>query len=242
MKSLAATYQDPSGNRCEALIIEHIDYVGRILSTMAFKARNEEQRENLHAAGLLGLVQAANKFQSNKGVPFTTFAYPRIRGAILDELRKMSLIPQQTLKLVSTLKEAYTQLKPPVTPEKLSQYTGLSPLQIEEGLEAIRFLSPESWSDFSTIVYRPTHSDNVTPLDEAERAEMKEILADSMLELPERERLVITLYYYESLNLAEIGAVLDLSESRISRILASARFRLKELVRCKTDVQTIGET
>ena len=216
--------------------MDHIDYVGRILSTLTFKARNEEQRENLHAAGLLGLVQAANKFQPEKGVPFSTFAYTRIRGAILDELRKMALIPQQSLKLVQQIKEAHLSLKPPVTPEKLAEFTGLPLSKIEEGLEALRFLTPESWSDFSAVMYRQREDSSDSPMDEAERAEMKEILAESLLELPERERLVITLYYYEGLNLAEIGAVLELSESRISRVLASARYRLKELVRSRIEL------
>ena len=106
--------------------------------------------------------------------------------------------------------------------------------QVTSCLEAMRFIKPDDWNDLSDVVHGSWRSEQGTPDQAAETEELKRLIAESIEELPERECLVLTLYYHEELKLAEIGRVLDLSESRVSRILADARFRLQENVRCKT--------
>lgn len=218
----------------ERLILDNIDYVGRILSTMTIAVQTADERENLHSAGVVGLVEAANKFDPSLKTPFRTFAFRRIQGSIIDELRKLSPVSQLVLQQIGRLKKAYEKLLPPVTPEQLAEATGLELSQVVVCLEAMRFLKPDEWNDFSSIPHQSWATNESGSPDEIEREEMKKQLADAIKELPERERLVLTLYYSEELKLKEIGEVIEISESRVSRVLAAAKFRLKELVRAKS--------
>ncbi|MFN3191390.1 MAG: sigma-70 family RNA polymerase sigma factor [Aureliella sp.] len=231
--STLRTYGRPKQIRRDRLITDNLDYVARILSTMTFKIENADERENLNSAGVLGLVEAANSFDPTQGTTFKTYAYPRIRGAIVDELRKLSPVSQALMKQIGIVKKAYETLQPPVSPELLADSTGLTVEQIVECLEAMRFIKPDDWNDLSDIVHGSWRSEPSSPEYHTEREEMRMILADGIEQLPEKERIVLTLYFTDELNLAEIGKVLDLSESRVSRILASAKFRLQESVRCK---------
>ena len=231
MNSPTKTYQRTAKrNQCDHLILENIDYVGRILSTMTIAVHTEDERENLHAAGVLGLVEAANKFDPTHNVAFRTFAFRRIQGAIIDELRKIAPVSQQVLQQIGVLKKAHEVLEPPVTPEALAGETGMSLEVVTATLEAMRFLKPEDWNDFTSIAHGSWKSSSDEPSAQIEGQEMANILAESIAQLPERERLVMTLYFSEELNLKEIGAVLEISESRVSRVLAAAKFRLKEIV------------
>ncbi len=232
--ALATTYRHHAQQSRDHLILDNVDFVARILSTMAFIANNDEARENLHSAGVLGLVEAANNYDPEQGVPFRTFAYPRIRGAIVDELRKQCPVSQQVLGHIGLVKKAFEALEPPVTPEVLAEQSGLTLDQVVTCLEAMRFIKPDDWNDLSDVVHGSWRSAADSPDQNVEMEELKRLIAKSIENLPERECLVLTLYYCEELNLAEIGCVLDLSESRVSRILASARFRLQEIIRCKT--------
>ena len=219
----------------ERLILDNIDYVGRILSTMTIAVQNADERENLHSAGVVGLVEAANKFDPSQKIPFRTFAFRRIQGSIIDELRKLSPVSQGVLKQIGMLKKVYEKLPAPVNPEQLAEASGLELTQVVKCLEAMRFLKPDEWNDFSSVPHQSWLSNERDSIDAAEKEEMKVLLSEAIKELPERERLVLTLYYSEELKLKEIGAVIEISESRVSRILASAKFRLKELVRAKSN-------
>jgi RNA polymerase sigma factor for flagellar operon FliA len=233
MNAPLSTYQRTARQSRDQLILDNVDYVARILSTLAFKASSEDARDNLHSAGVLGLVEAANCFDPTHGVAFRTFAYRRIYGAIVDELRKQSPVSQAVLKQVGLVKKAYERLEPPVTPERLARETDLTLDQVVTCLEAMRFIKPDDWNDLNDIAHGSWRSSVESPEYLIESNELKESVAKAIEDLPERERLVITLYYTEELNLAEIGSVLDLSDSRVSRVLASARFRLQEAMRCQ---------
>ena len=133
------------------------------------------------------------------------------------------------------MKKQYQALEPPVTPEILATKTGLTLNQVENCLEAMRFLKPMDWSDFNSTIHSSWKRTGTSPEYQLERMEMKEILADGIESLPKKERLTLTMYYSEDLTLSEIGEVLGLSESRISRLLSSAKFRLKEFVKKQTN-------
>ncbi|QEF98526.1 RNA polymerase sigma-D factor [Stieleria maiorica] len=234
--TLETTYKASPSTQSDRdrLVLDNIDYVGRILSTMTFFSKNDDHRENLHSAGILGLVQAAASFDPDQGVAFRTFAYPRIRGAIVDELRKQSPVSPRMMRHVGTIKRLCETLEPPITPEQLAQRSSLSIEVVLECLEAMRFIKPDDWNDLSDVVHKTWRTSIDSPEDLAEKEEIGELLAELIEQLPEKERLVMTLYYAEELNLAEIGAAMGLSESRTSRLLAAARFRLKEAIRWKT--------
>jgi RNA polymerase sigma factor for flagellar operon FliA len=184
------------------------------------------------SAGVVGLIQAVESYDPDRGHAFSTFAVLRIRGAILDELRRNCPLPQQILQRVARIRQACELLPPPVTPEALAAHTGLSTTEVEESLEAMRLTHFETWDESVAAVSRPAAGSD-QPDCKVQLSETKQVLAECIAELPEKERLVITLYYLEDLRLKEIGKVLKLSESRISRILAKAEFRLKQSVRAR---------
>ena len=231
---LTNAYDRNAGKSRDQLILDNVEYVARILSTLSVSVSNDEGRENLHSAGIVGLVEAANSYDPNRGVAFRTHAYPRIRGAIVDELRKQSPVSQTVLQHIGVVRKAYELMEPPVTPEALAAESGLTLEQVVSCLEAMRFIKPDNWNDLSDVVHESWRTNPDSPGHELEMKEMQRLVAESIESLPEKERLVLTLYYSEELNLSEIGAVLELSESWVSRMLASARFRLQEILRCTT--------
>lgn len=216
----------------DRLVVEHLQYVRHVLGRIAAHFPQHVDRENLESAGVLGLVEAAGKFDASRGVEFKRYAYPRIRGAILDELRRNCPIPQHMLERISLVKQVREQLEPPVTPELLAQETGLTVEDVEDSLQAMRLSRFELWDDF-TVGHHGLKSMLDGAAARVEQSEAIEHMADAIESLPERERTVITLYYMEDLRLKEIGEVLHLSESRVSRILTKARFRAKEYLRAK---------
>jgi RNA polymerase sigma factor for flagellar operon FliA len=214
----------------EQLILDNLIYVRKILSTLMTNLPANYDRDNLEQAGMVGLVETARTFDPSRGVSFRTYCYPRIRGAIVDEMRKNSPIPQQMMIHINAVKAAYERLGHPVSPEDLAAATGLSEEKIQQVLEAMRFLKPEKWNDLFCNVHAGWRENEDDPDSKIEKEELKKIMADCIERLPERERLVLTLYFTEDLTLLEIGKVIGISESRVSRNLASAKFRLKELV------------
>ncbi len=230
MNSAVQAYHQASNHQVENLILDNLDYVRKILSTMAVNLPDHCDRENLEQAGMVGLVEAARSFDPARGVQFRTFSYTRIRGAIVDELRKNSNLSQKMLEQIAELKRAYDQLQGPVSPEQMAQHLGWPDERVSETLEAIRFTQPTDWSDLQSAadVCRDRIQDS--PESDIEARELIEKMADCIGQLPERERIVLTLYYTEDLTLKEIGTIINLSESRVSRVLSSATFRLKEMI------------
>jgi len=228
-------YQDAFRKReQDQLILEHLEYVRQLLGKMAAGLPSGVDMENLESAGILGLIEAARKYDPNRGASFKTFAYQRIRGAILDELRRNCPLSQQKMQELAAIQEACESLPPPVTTEAIAEATGLAESTVEECLQAARLTQPEAWNDLHSMVHDHwSRSDHAAPEAEAERNEMKEILADGIEQLPDRERLVVTLFHMEDLRYKEIGQVLDLSESRVCRLLARGEFKLKEFVRAR---------
>ncbi len=216
----------------DALILGHLNLVRHVLGRMSAKLPPRIDLDNLEAAGTLGLVQAANRYEPEHGASFKTFAYTRIRGAIHDELRRNSPFPQELLERLSRVRKVLQVLTPPVSIETLAEKTGLCEDDVNECLAAIRLSRTLSWDDVSDAgknsearFYRPERR--------LESAERKKLLAEAVAELPEMERIAVTLYYLEDLRLKEIGQALNLSESRVSRLLKAAEHHVEEYVRAK---------
>ena len=214
----------------EQLILEHLDYVRHLLGRIVVELPTGVDVENLESAGVLGLVEAARQFDPSRGIAFTTYAYPRIRGAILDELRRNCPLPQHVLKRWRLIREASAQLGGSLSPADLARATGLSEDDVVVCLQAIRLTNPDSWRDEMRSQSRSLR-DTRPPSSALEEEEEQRLMADAIEQLPNQQRTVVTLYYLEDLRLKEIGEVLGLSESRISRILTAAELRLMETVR-----------
>ncbi len=214
----------------DRLILEHLSYVRHILGKMLGALPDYVDNENLESAGILGLVEAAGQFDPMRGTAFTTFAFQRIRGAILDELRRNCPVPQTILQNWSLIRDASVHMRPPLTPEKLSTATGLSVREVEDCLAAMKLTRPENWDE--ELGELPVPDGRQADVDSgSHRLEEKRVLADAIEQLPDKMRLAVTMYYMDDMRMKEIGEVLGLSESRVSRLLASAELQLKSIVK-----------
>jgi len=209
------------------LIVKNLWLVRHIVGKATARLPASIDIENLESAGVLGLVEAANRFDPTRGIDFKTFATPRIRGAIFDEARRNCPLPQEVMHRVSLISKAQKTLTPPISIEDLVAATGLSQEEVLAGLIAQPLIQVRSLEQLEDD---PMRRSEMSAEAQIEYDEQKSLLADAIEALPERERLVITLYYTEDLRLKEIGEVLHLSESRVSRLLASAQHQLREYV------------
>ncbi len=214
----------------DQLILEHLDYVRHILGKMLGTLPDYVDEDNLASAGILGLVEAAGQYDPERGTTFTTFAFQRIRGAILDELRRNCPVPQTILQNWALIREGAIHMPPPMTPEKLADRSGLSVQEVEDCLVAMRLTRPESWAEELGELPMPVERDPAVDAG-SNRVEEKELLADAIEQLPEKMRLAVSMYYMQDMRMKEIGEALNLSESRVSRLLSRAELQLKSIVR-----------
>ncbi|MCX7423315.1 MAG: sigma-70 family RNA polymerase sigma factor [Planctomycetia bacterium] len=211
----------------DELILNHLWLVRHLVGKLAARLPPGVDVDNLESAGLLGLVEAAQRFDSTRGVDFKAFAALRIRGAMIDEARRNSPLPQELLQYVKLVSRAQERLSPPITIEALSLETGLTEDQVLDALAAIPLTQVKSFDPAADELSQITEDVSSAAM---EREDEWRLLADAISSLPERERLIVTMYYKEDLRLKEIGEILGLSESRISRLLTAAQFQLREYV------------
>jgi len=216
----------------DTLVVENLDCVRHVLGRLIIGLPGFVDLENLEAAGILGLVEAAGQFDPHRGVAFSTFATHRIRGAMLDELRRNCPLPQQMLQQWARIRQVWEQLGEHVSPSAIADKTGLTEEEIENCLAAVRLAQPEAWHAEMTGG-KPVRGQPDDPELQQELADEQRQLAQAIEQLPDRLRIVLSLYYMENLRLAEIGEVLGLSESRISRLLTTAQLQLKSMIERK---------
>ena len=216
----------------DGLVVNHVWLVRHLTGKLTARLPSGVDIENLESAGMLGLVEAAQRFDVSRGVDFKSFAALRIRGAIYDEARRNCPLPQEVMQRVMIVAKAQDKLTPPVSVDDLVAETGLDRDEVTDALLAMPLIRVQS---LDQVMDDPARQTDTSPDASAERAEQKRQLADAIAALPERERLVVTLYYMEDLRLKEIGEVLKLSESRVSRLLAAAHVQLRSYVGMKKD-------
>lgn len=234
MASTIQTYQQQADRaKRDELIVSHLPLVKHVIGRLVGNLPPGVDVENLESAGVLGLVEAAGKFDPTRNAQFKTFAYLRIRGAILDEIRRNSPLPQHMLERVSLIRKAYRTLPQPVTVEALAGATGLGYDEVSDALAAERFSRQVSWEQTAEPNgFFPAHAAE-PPDAEVERWEAVQQLGEAIEALDPKERLAVTLYYKEDLRLKEIAEVMRLSPSRISRLISKATFELGEALRAK---------
>ncbi len=218
----------------QKLIVEHLPLVRHIVQKLRYHLKGRLDYDDLVSAGTLGLVKAARSFDAGKDVEFKTYAYIRIRGAIIDEMRGSSFVPSNVHHEIKRIEEAYRQHatrhgQPPDDAE-LAQAVDL-PLEkmykiLEEGRKQ-QFLSIHGLNDDKPTMAALVPADSgPDPQQQAERKEMLEVLTQAILDLPERDRHVLLLYYERDLTMKETAEVLGVTESRVSQLHASALFKL----------------
>jgi RNA polymerase sigma factor for flagellar operon FliA len=220
-------------SRRDELILSHLPLVKHVLGRLAAELPPGVDLDNLESAGVLGLVEAAGKFDPTRNAQFKTFAFLRIRGAIVDELRRNSPLPQHMLEKVAAVRKAVRKLPPPVAVDAIAAATGLTADEVADALSADRFTRMVSWEQTAQPNGFGTAHAAPPPEAASERWEAVQQLADAIEELPPRERMAVTLYYREDMRLKEMQAVMNLSPSRISRILSRATFDLGQKLRAR---------
>ena len=220
----------------EALIESHLPLVKFIADRLAAKLPSSVDRDDLISAGMIGLLDAVDKYDASRGVMFKTYAEMRVRGAMLDSLRDLDWAPRSMRRRAREIEAAYLQLEQhynrPATEEEIAAHLGLSISEFHRLLGDIRGLTVTGLDyaedDETGIRPRQIPSDPAQmPLARYEQAEVSEHLAKAIDKLPERERQVVALYYLEEMNMKEIGAVLGVTESRVSQVHTQAVIRLR---------------
>ncbi len=218
----------------ERWILENLPLVRHIVQKVAPHLPRKFDPEDLIAAGTLGLVKAARAFDPTKDAGFRTYAYIRIRGAVLDELRGLSFVPSGVHNEIRRVRQAYQRcinsLGEAPSDEQLAEELGISRARLYRTLEEARrqnFLSIHGLSqDCPALAALVPPQSQPAPDEQAERKETLERLTEAIRELPERDRIVLLLYYERDLTMKEAAEVLGVSESRISQLHASALFKL----------------
>jgi RNA polymerase sigma factor for flagellar operon FliA len=195
---------------------------------------------DLVSYGLLGLISAIERYDPDRDIKFETYAIMRIKGAIIDELRALDWVPRSVRARARQIERAIGELEAKLgrapTDEEIAGKIGLSVEELEESLTDISRSSiaalDELWSvsgegDQVSLLDTLEDESGPRPTEALDETELRETMADAISRLPEREKLVITLYYYEELTLREIGEVLGVTESRVSQLHTKAVLRLR---------------
>ena len=224
----------------QQLLGEHLGLVYHVARQLCRAKQMDVELDELVSAGTIGLIEAFNNFDTSRGLAFSTFAAPRIRGAILDELRRQDHVPRSVRRRARELNAATEQLTRELghSPEnaQLADRMGIDLATLfkwQSDGESSRFISLERTMEGSSSSSRipMEHMLAATDDDLDERITMaQEVtkLRSSLTALPEQERNVLSLYYFEELKLHEIAALLGVSESRVSQIRAKAIARLRK--------------
>jgi RNA polymerase sigma factor for flagellar operon FliA len=245
--------QDCNADARRQLVERYARVVKYVAGRMAIGLPHYVEFDDLISAGLLGLIQAIDNFDHNRGIKFETYAIPRIRGSILDELRSQDWFPRSLRRKAKQLEEAYGKLEArlgrPATDEEIARelqidVKDLGNLLGEVAVATIMSLDADASADDSeqstTLgeYLADPRADDVEKL--LADQEMKELISQRMAELPEKEQLVLVLYYYEELTLKEIGEILDVTESRVCQIHTKAIMRLKGKIQRHEGKRSIG--
>ncbi|WP_028491598.1 RNA polymerase sigma factor FliA [Thioalkalivibrio sp. ALE19] len=233
-KNRLAGYARAGTGGPDQLVADHVELVNRIAHHLMARLPASVQVDDLVQAGMVGLIEAARQFEGGQGATFATYAGIRIRGAMIDELRRSDWTPRSVHRNSRRISEAMQTVearegraaRAPEIAEELGVPVETYYQMLDDHAGAHLFAldevgGPEGEAD------RVLEGQEQSPSRRIEAGEFREELADALGDLPERERLVLNLYYTEELNLREIGAVLDVTESRVSQIRSQAVHRLR---------------
>ncbi|MCH5257398.1 MAG: FliA/WhiG family RNA polymerase sigma factor [Lachnospiraceae bacterium] len=223
----------------EKIILEYAPLVKMVAGRLSMYLGYNVEYEDLVSYGVFGLIDAIDKFDALKDVKFETYASLRIRGAILDQIRKMDWIPrtirQKQKKIDAAIREIETKYGRSATDEEIAKSLGISndeyvdwqsQMKITNVVSLNEFLEQGSEIPSDNGYNRSSQFDG--PEEVIERDELKNKLTESLELLTEKEKKVIVLYYYEELTLKEISSILEVSESRISQLHTRALQKMRE--------------
>ena len=229
----------------ENLILKHAPLVKTIANRLGMRLPKHVSQDDLVSAGTMGLLDAVDKYNADKGVAFKSYAEFRIRGAMLDELRAMDWVPRSVRRNARKLESAYAKVENetmrPATDEEVAGELGIDMNAFHALLEETRGISVINEDELTQILPQgagrgfapktPADMDLTDPSDSLDLAEIRDVIAQAIEKLPKNERMVVSLYYYDELTMKEIGEVMDYTESRISQLHTKAVLRLRSALK-----------
>jgi RNA polymerase sigma factor for flagellar operon FliA len=242
LRDLWRRYKDDRDDKArERLVLAYAPLVKYVAGRMSSGLPSHVEESDLISYGLLGLISAIERFEPEREIKFETFAITRIKGSIIDELRSLDWVPRSVRTKAREIERMNAKLEHQLhrapTDKEMAAGLEVTVEEFQESLVRISNSSVVALDELWTVSDSP--GDQVSLLDtiqdpqaadpatEMDTTEMKDRLADAIARLPEREKLVVALYYYENLTLREIGEVLGVTESRVSQLHTKAVLRLK---------------
>ncbi|MGI9271274.1 MAG: RNA polymerase sigma factor FliA [Woeseiaceae bacterium] len=221
----------------EDLITQNVDLVKRIAHHLIARMPSSIDIDDLMQSGMVGLLEAANNFDPTLGASFETYAGIRIRGSMIDFIRKLDWTPRSVHHKYRKVAQAIHMIESETgQPASSASVAARLDISIDEYHKILadsscsRLFSLEETLEEPAMSRPAPKSDSATPEQELSQSQFRERLADEIQQLPERERLVLSLYYEQELNLKEIGEVLEVTESRVCQIHGQATLRLRAAV------------
>jgi RNA polymerase sigma factor for flagellar operon FliA len=224
----------------DRLILTYAPLVKFVAGRLGSSLPSHVDEQDLVSYGLLGLIGAIERYDPDREIKFETYAIMRIKGAIIDELRSLDWVPRSVRSRAREIERAIVDLERTLmrapTDEEIAGKLGISDEELERNLSEIsrssmaaldELWTPQGGGDQVALIDTIEDTAGPNPEFSLEQTELNEALAEAIARLPEREKLVVTLYYYEELTLREIGEVLGVTESRVSQLHTKAILRLK---------------
>ncbi len=221
----------------EQIILEYAPLVKVVAGRLSMYLGYNVEYEDLVSYGIFGLIDAIDKFDTDKEVKFETYASLRIRGAILDQIRKMDWIPrtvrQKQKKIDEAIKKIEMQTGKTALEQDIAQELGVSDEELSEWQSQLKITNVVSLNEFmeqgsEPVMDAKNNSHFIQPEERVQETELKEKLNEAIQQLTEKERKVILLYYYEDLTLKEISRILNVSESRVSQLHTKALAKMQK--------------
>jgi len=245
LRALWAEYlEDKEANKAlrDTLIIQYISLVKYVVGRIRVNLPSSIATDDLAGYGVEGLIDAINKYRLDKGAKFETYALTRIRGAIIDRVRSQDWVPRAVKQKLKEVQKATQELsaklgRAPVT-EEIAAYLEISSDKVREivadahktSVMSLQEKKDLSNSDSTELIDTIQDKNASTPLDQLEQKDSKKELERALSRLPERERVILALYYHENMTMKEIGESIDVSESRVCQIHAQAIMKLRNLL------------
>jgi RNA polymerase sigma factor for flagellar operon FliA len=235
---LGAMYDNLDSSYHDELVTTYAPLVKRIAYHLKARLPATVVVDDLLQAGMIGLLEASRKYDADQGASFETYAGIRIRGAMLDELRRNDWAPKSVHRKIRDITEAIRSIENregrDARDEEVMEALGISKDEYYKTLQTISTHRVMSWEDMGMDedAIGNTISDGKAGVhEELEKQNFQAKLSESIASLPEREKMIVALYYESELNLREIGSVLNVSESRVSQLLSQAHIRLRARMR-----------
>lgn len=223
----------------DALIVQYIYLIRYVVGRVKVTLPSTISVEDIAEYGVEGLINAIERYSPQKNTRFETYALIRIRGAIIDKIRSQDFLPRSLRQKIKVLKEAQEYLKQELgrmpTTQEVANYVDMTPEKVNQLLSEDVVMTSiydkkGSSEDSMEIIDTIEDSNRLNPQEQAEDKNIKQELERALQRLPERERIIMVLYYQENMTLKEIGGTLEMSESRVCQLHAQGIMKLKNIL------------